>query len=118
MQCSGNVYLWSGTQADFDAMMATGSGYDAASNQERVNYWHISFPGCFTFVMRDVANETVDEFLARDLPELGGQSWNDITSAWQASVFGGSPPPSGCGIGPELALLLPVLLRLRRRTTV
>lgn len=113
MQCSGNVYLWSGTQADFDAMMATGDGYEAVSNQARVDFWHEDFPGCFTFVVKN-SNETVAEFLARDLPELGGQSWDDLTAAWNASVFNSEPPP-GCGIGPELALILPLIWMVRRR---
>ena len=106
-QCAGNVYLWIGTPEDRDAMLATGNNGASLA----------ALPaGCVTIVTKG-ASEGEGAFLQRDLPELGGISYADLHTAWQAEHFPTQPPPTGgCGIGPELAFALPLLLAFRRRT--
>jgi len=49
-----------------------------------------------------------------DVDGNGGPPDTDCTNGWDTTE-GPPPPPPGCGIGPELALLLPLLAALRRR---
>lgn len=116
--CDSNVYLWDGTNTAWTAAMATGGAEDNDSNGERLADLQLLWGAdCATVVLReDVCGACASaEFLATVLPELGGWSWNQVVSGWVSLNF---PPPSGgggCGIGPELALLVPLLARLRRR---
>lgn len=91
--CEGNVYLWIGTQATVPVVPS-------------------ALSSCITVVGK-LDSETTTEFLARPLDELGGYSWNEVREGWLSTYFTATPP--GCGIGPELALLLPLLGAWRRR---
>lgn len=89
-ECSGNVMLWQGTQSAYNDMLATGRGLDAGSNGERLSWLNRQFPGCYRIVVKR-ASESQAEFLARDLSELGGVSWNDKVATWKSSHVAGGP---------------------------
>jgi hypothetical protein len=110
--CNGNVVLWDGTEAKWNSMLAAGNGANLTAIQGGSSP---PFPGCFTIVKREdrCGSCTSAEFLALSLPELGNVSWNQGATNWYGAHFGGGG--GGCGIGPELALLLPLLGVVRRR---
>jgi|GEM_PF-5945487 len=112
--CSGNVYLWNGTQAAYDDMLDTGESEDFETNGERLAELQASWPGCITVVLRG-PSETEAQFLNRTMTELGGKSWNQLVAAFYSRNF----PSSSCGIGFELVALAPLLraLAARRRRT-
>jgi hypothetical protein len=89
-ECSGNVMLWQGTPSAYDAMLATGRGLDASSNAERLSWLNNQFPGCYRIVVKR-AGESQAQFLARDLSELGGVSWDDKVATWKSSHAAGRP---------------------------
>lgn len=117
--CLGNVVLWDGTTAAYNTMLTRkNNGTNLAAIQGGSSP---PFPGCFTVVIREqrCPSCTVDlggtswAFMNLALPELGGKSWNQNRIEWlKANGFAGS---ASCGIGPELALALPLLAGLRRR---
>jgi hypothetical protein len=107
--CSGNVYLWNGSQADYEDMLDTGEAEDHETNGERLAELQTGWPGCITVIVRG-ASETSPQFLNRSMTELGGKSWNQLVSAFYARNF----PPS-CGMGFELIALAPLLFALGAR---
>jgi hypothetical protein len=117
--CTGNVYLWDGTNAKYEEML------DAESNRSFLAGLRSAFGGdaCITVVKReDVCPScTIDadggseQFRGMNLAALGNSSWNALTSAWYYAHF---PSGQSCGVGPELVLLLPVLRKLRRRAII
>lgn len=99
--CENVVYLWRGTSAQYDDMLAeANNGADLDALDE-----------CITVEFKQTT-ETQDEFLNRDFASLDNQSYNDIRGMWINGHFGSAP---GCGVGPELVFLLPLLGWIRRR---
>ena len=112
--CENNVYLWQGTQAAYDAMLLTGGAEDNDSNGERLDDLHTLWGAdCATIVIKG-ASETEAQFRARSLTELGSTSYNQLTTDW-TNAHGFTGGGGGCGIGFELALVLPVLAAVWRR---
>jgi hypothetical protein len=108
LECAGMVVVWSGTDVEWE------NALDFKNN--RTNFTEINdiHNDCFTIVKREdrCPSCTPQSFLDYDLPELGNQSWNDALNAWRQAYF---PPPPGCGMGAELAIVVPLLWWLQRR---
>jgi hypothetical protein len=107
--CENNVYLWEGTEADYDLMLAENG------NEENRDAIEDEYPGCITEIKKwEVCPSgcTNAVFRATDHAVLDNNSWDDLKAAWITAHF---PSGGGCGIGFELALVVPVIQWVWRR---
>jgi hypothetical protein len=119
IECENNVYFWDGTNDAFDDMMA--------EDDNQANFDGLEFDWgaeeCIIIIKReDVCDCEVDadggsaEFRAMSFAAIDNHSWNYIITAWKAGHFPSGPPGGGgCGIGPELLAILPLLGAAWRR---
>jgi hypothetical protein len=80
--CSGNTYLFVGTQAEWDDTLDSDTHPDGGTNGERMSELNSRFDGCFDVRVKPAA-ATVDSFLT-------AEGWTARVAAWRASHVAGA----------------------------